>query len=300
MKGLTKRLCAMALLVALASLILGSIFPSARAWFWAMAATTTMIAVFHAIQNLSERLWALQDSLDRVTHSGTVSTTLEVYAALAIANRFPGLTIPATDFSMRFGNLMTIIDLLDTTKPRLVVELGSGISTLLVAAWMREQGAGKVWSFEHDASWCEITRRHLERSGLSPLAEVVLAPLCERRCSSYRLKWYDLEEHITCLGSIDMLIVDGPPVTSDPTGMCRLPALEVFSEHLSPNAVIVLDDASRRSEQTVVKTWKQTFPEYAETFVPSLTGLSILRREQSVATRGDLAAADATQQSREW
>ena len=48
-----------------------------------------------------------------------------------------------------------------------VVECGSGLSTILIARRLRELGAGNVHSLEHDEGFAEACRRQLERESLS-------------------------------------------------------------------------------------------------------------------------------------
>jgi hypothetical protein len=54
-------------------------------------------------------------------------------------------------------------------------------------------------------------------------------------------------------GPIDLLIVDGPPALQDPTS--RFPALPLLLDHLSPDAVILMDDGDRQGEKEVVEKW---------------------------------------------
>ena len=51
-----------------------------------------------------------------------------------------------------------------------VVECGSGLSTILIARRLRELGAGHVHSLEHDHGFAEACRRPLERASLGDRA----------------------------------------------------------------------------------------------------------------------------------
>src|SRR4051794_33189134 len=52
-----------------------------------------------------------------------------------------------------------------TRRPEVVVELGSGVSTLAVAEALTASGHGGLLSVEHDPDFAAATRRRLERAG---------------------------------------------------------------------------------------------------------------------------------------
>lgn len=54
-----------------------------------------------------------------------------------------------------------------------------------------------------------------------------------------------------------MLIIDGPP--DDLQSLSRYPAIPLLFDHLSEEAIIILDDYDRVSERAVVDLWQQQF-----------------------------------------
>ena len=40
-------------------------------------------------------------------------------------------------------------------RPRTIVELGSGVSTVLIGRMLKQAGEGQLFSLDHDASWAE-------------------------------------------------------------------------------------------------------------------------------------------------
>jgi predicted O-methyltransferase YrrM len=108
----------------------------------------------------------------------------------------------------------------------LVVECGSGSTTLVIADKLRQSGSGRIVSLEHDAFYAARTTQLINLAGLSDLARVVEAPLRPQQFADRIIEWYDrpiVEEAID--GEIDVLVVDGPPQLSP---WARWPALEVF------------------------------------------------------------------------
>lgn len=144
-------------------------------------------------------------------------------------------------------------------RPGLVVELGSGLSTQLVAAVLAEREAGRLVSIDHDPSFASTTAAQLEQSG-ARRAEVVVAPLREQSFGNTAGEWYDTETVLSALPDepIQLLVVDGPPATSR---WDRWPALEVLAPRLAPGAVVLLDDGRRRHEHASALRWAR---EHAE------------------------------------
>ena len=70
-------------------------------------------------------------------------------------------------------------------------------------------------------------------------------------------------------GSIDILFIDGPPGRLQP--LSRYPALPAARPHLSPHALVVVDDGRREDEAQMIELWRELgIPFDAETlsFIP--------------------------------
>jgi hypothetical protein len=143
-------------------------------------------------------------------------------------------------------------------RPALIVECGSGTSTLLMATCLKEfEIDGRIISIDHDSTYAEATRNLLDQRGVADRATVVTAPLTSRAIDGQSVQWYDLDPEDHLDGKIDFLLVDGPP---NPLGsMIRLPAVPVFQEHLSSDSLILLDDGQRQDERKVAEAWAKDF-----------------------------------------
>jgi predicted O-methyltransferase YrrM len=141
-------------------------------------------------------------------------------------------------------------------RPKLIFELGSGSSTVLLAASARATGVGRVVSIEHDHDHLARTEQFLKQTDLSEYVELVAVPLREQDFGSLRLHWYDLAPYLRGLNEkIDLLFVDGPPGKLQT--FSRYPALPVLIPHLAPNALILVDDGLREDETTIVEMWRE-------------------------------------------
>lgn len=142
-------------------------------------------------------------------------------------------------------------------KPELVVELGSGVSTLVIAYALQRAGRGRVVSLEHDQAYAAPNQEMLHLHGLENVATIIHAPLRELALGNETWQWYDASP-LPHEEPIDLLLVDGPPAA--PKTLSRYPALPLLFDRLRDGARIFLDDGSRQDEQLTVQRWRQEFP----------------------------------------
>jgi predicted O-methyltransferase YrrM len=160
-------------------------------------------------------------------------------------------------------------------KPRRVLELGSGVSTLLTAYSLEKNGLGRVVSFDHDLNYCEKSRAKISAHQLANIAEIVHAPLKEVQLKQGNWHWYDTA-HLDCDFKIDLLVIDGPP--GQIQNISRYPALPLLHEYFSDDIVILLDDAGRSDEKTIVEMWTREFPGFEQENIRAEKGAVVLRR----------------------
>jgi predicted O-methyltransferase YrrM len=146
------------------------------------------------------------------------------------------MDIPAPVDSWRLPDYAceVLANLVAEHRPELVVECGSGRSTVVLAEALREVGAGKVVALEHDWEFWHETVELIEERDLFTHAQVRQAALEDGWYA--RSAWEDLD-------GIGLLLVDGPPRK---TGWeARAPALSLLRDRLLLGAVVVLDDIDR-------------------------------------------------------
>jgi predicted O-methyltransferase YrrM len=144
-------------------------------------------------------------------------------------------------------------------KPVTVVEVGSGISTLISGYCLKQQGTGQVIAIDHDSAFASETENNLKAHGLERVAKVICAPLQPLPLNGKTWQWYDTHA-LHEITDIDLLIVDGPPQMYNPSRCVRYPALPCFFERLSENACILMDDAARADEKAITGQWLREYP----------------------------------------
>ena len=147
--------------------------------------------------------------------------------------------------------LLTITEIVRKYRPGLVVELGSGVSTLVAA----KAGARKVVSIDNSDEFggktISLLKDHKVRG-----VDVRIAPL---QPYANGFTWYDTSM-IKDLKKIDLLIIDGPPGSKNPEA--RYPALAEFKDKLSSKAVIIIDDVHREGERKLAEDFAKGMPNH--------------------------------------
>ncbi|HEY6294171.1 MAG TPA: class I SAM-dependent methyltransferase [Streptosporangiaceae bacterium] len=189
----------------------------------------------------------------------------------------PGDLLPATRVWAASPDLLVVlVDLVIAERPSLVVECGSGASTLWLALTMRRFGIdGRVVALDHDPVFGAKTRDLLVRHDVAGIAEVRDAPLETFTLDHQDYEWYASKAWEDLTG-IDLLFVDGPPAA---TGhQARYPALPLLAGSLSPAATAVLDDLIVPDMQEVLRLWLAAYPEFSSEVLPLEKQAAVLRR----------------------
>jgi predicted O-methyltransferase YrrM len=189
---------------------------------------------------------------------------LEAYIALVdcLQPKIPLPNFRGWSASPDFLKLVT--DTVLSREPPLVLEYGSGTSTIVVAYCLRRMGAGRLITLEHEKVYVERTRAMLRAHDLEQWAEVKLTPLVKRRIGTKDWLWYNFDLN-TLPGSLDMLLVDGPP--HNVQHLARYPAYPMAASRLSPDWILIMDDGLRESEQAIVKLWDEAYTDISCRYV---------------------------------
>ncbi len=189
----------------------------------------------------------------------------EAMAQLLALLKFSAPVPPTRSWAASPDLLLTLAQLVGTYKPKLVVELGSGTSTLIVA----KAGAKKIISIDNSEEFAGKTREILKEHKVRGV-EVRVAQLKPHISGS---DWYDIER-IKDLKRIDLLIIDGPPGSKNPEA--RMPAYAEFIAKLSPNAVVVIDDVNRDGERKLAEIFAKALPNHLLTLYPHEKGTAVI------------------------
>lgn len=138
---------------------------------------------------------------------------------------------------------------LHVLAPRTIVEIGSGMSTQILARYARASGA-TVLSLDHDERYARRTAVNLGRYATEVKihwSNLVGSP-----------PWYS---RAVLPDGIDFVLIDGPPLGKG--GRRRV--LDELWSHLSPDGwEMWLDDADRPHERQILEEWQHEYPIHVE------------------------------------
>lgn len=170
--------------------------------------------------------------------------------------------LPSTCGELRPAAVVAVMDEIVLGARTVLVELGCGSSSVLLARLLARRGFGHLLSIEHDERTAAFVASQLRREGLGSVARVVHAPLCRHPAALSRHgQWYspqlvrdEVFGFVERFGLVDLLLVDGPG-----SGDLRYPALPVLRGVLAPGATVLVDDADGLDEQAVLGRWGEEF-----------------------------------------
>ena len=171
--------------------------------------------------------------------------------------------------------LQIVVDHCFETRPSVVLECGSGMSTLMLARCCQLNQHGHVYSLEDGEEFANNIETYLDRYDLRAYASVLHAPLRNQSVNGNQYDWYAPEK--VPERRIDMLIIDGPSGFIQKNS--RYPALPLLFDNLAQYCVIYLDDAARQDEKEIVDLWKAAYPSIEHDYIDTERGCSVLRVE---------------------
>lgn len=239
------RISLLVLLVLLPILIGVVLFLKAVAGEFAMLIS---LALFTSIL-IFVQVYTARDNKAEIRHvHSELEALTNIYRILEIDRPFPALG----GYVITAAMARVLLDLIYQNKPKTIVELGSGVSTLIMAYVVKKLSLGKIYSFDHEERFAQQTRDLLKQHDLQDYAKVIHAPLKQQSIQHKSCTWYDIQD-LQGIDTVDLLIADGPPAQTQK--WARYPAFPFFRNRLNKNSVVVLDDTHRKEELQIAKQW---------------------------------------------
>ncbi|MGR7921041.1 class I SAM-dependent methyltransferase [Zobellella denitrificans] len=168
------------------------------------------------------------------------------------------------------------------TRPKVVIEFGSGASTLVIADALCQNGSGRLVSIEHSDFYGAQTLTTLHAEKLHPWVDLRIGDLedwdgehLNPEGAEKPSRWYP-QSLLQGVDNIDLLWVDGPPGAT--CLFSRYPALPALFERLTPQAQIWMDDTIRQEEVDICSHWAEKY-NFDIKYLPLEKGLGILTRK---------------------
>jgi predicted O-methyltransferase YrrM len=173
--------------------------------------------------------------------------------------------------------------------PRLIVEFGTGFSTLVMAAYAQHKlfDAGErvvILSVEHDEKWFESQRAVLSKLNLLDQVYLIHCPLEVHACFGEHALWYSgLDQVIDQLSpnsKADFVFVDGP-VGLRHGGVGRRGSILQSISLVREGGFILIHDALRSEEFGYIREFQRTYPQHfvCRGIVPLYRGLAVCKKK---------------------
>jgi predicted O-methyltransferase YrrM len=243
----------------------------------AVASILVLALSLYVVRSIRALHKKINRNADRITkeltaQTGRIKTELaHVYHQFeAVEQLLPLLKLlaplpPSRGWAASPDFLLTLAHVTRKVKPRLTVELGSGISTLVLA----KSGTKKIVSLDHSVEFGTQTREMLSSHGVRGV-DIRIHEL-ETYPGGY--KWYAKSTY-KGLSKIDLLVIDGPPSSTNPDA--RYPAFEHLIPLLSPKATVILDDVYRDEERKLADAITQALPNHILTILSHEKGTAVI------------------------
>lgn len=177
------------------------------------------------------------------------------------------LPIPATrSWAASPDVLLALFQSARATNPKVILDLGSGVSTLVLA---KSAPNARIISIDNSEEFAGKTRQMLAQHEIRNV-DLRVAPLTPH---SSGVDWYELSKFVD-ITDIDLLFIDGPPGSKNP--IARHPALNELIQKLSPNATIIIDDTKRDGEQELAEKIALALPSHTLTFLAYEKGAAVI------------------------
>lgn len=180
-----------------------------------------------------------------------------------------------TAWSMEPDSVTFLKKVIEMYKPRVVLELGSGISTPILSAklkdvWKDDKDKPVYVTIDQSDDYLAQTLVLVEKAGTKDITRPLIFPITYYRVGGKNekgedntLACYDFNEEklFEATGGLrpDMIIVDGP--TGGGAGgfpFARMLTAPILSMYAKPNALFCMDDAYRNTEIREALNWLES------------------------------------------
>lgn len=178
---------------------------------------------------------------------------------LSLSSLTPAYPVFIGEATLDAFTLRALVERIELLRPKVILELGSGASTVLIAAILEKLDLLETRhiAVDHEAFYLERSKHNFARHGFRTKTEFWLCPLEVDQEGT--IPWYGGLIRNLAGAELDLVLVDGPPANTH--ALARSPALPRLAPFLAPGAALILDDAGRDDEKEIIRAWRAEFPE---------------------------------------
>lgn len=214
------------------------------------------------VENLAVQNSRSQGRLQEAARRRHLSSTRQVQA-LGQLDRLVKITGPVPPMGGWAASpdlVVLVLEQLLERRPKVVVECGSGVTTLFTALAIEQYGLDcTVISLDHEEEFAGQTQRLLERHGVARHVDLRCVPLEPTGLPGHDTPWY-ARTALEGVDGVGLLVIDGPP---EMTGeQARYPAMPLLQGRFAPDALVIMDDVIRAEDKRTAQRWAEENPEF--------------------------------------
>ncbi|MFA1604566.1 hypothetical protein ACDW82_13035 [Alcaligenes faecalis] len=221
----------------------------------------------------ADELNRVRRHLESVIKGNAANSVRQVQSYIGLQEYLGAGTLPAFNsqgqsWPVSSDFALFLLQRLELEPYDLVIEFGSGMSTVLVARALaamaeRSEAVPTLFiSFDHLDFYCDQTRQYLRQANVEKSVELVFAPLINWKAPDGTSQpYYDCSKALAKLVRVHgvsirrvLVIVDGPPTAVGP--LARYPAGPLVQKYFSKARIdFLMDDYVREEEKKVAQRW---------------------------------------------
>lgn len=181
-------------------------------------------------------------------------------------------------WALGVGTLNWLEHRLVELRPSLVLEFGSGISTVCLAQYLADlhgtDNVLRVVSIDQDEAYASQTRELLGRVGLGAGVRVLWAPISEQVIEGHTTTCYVMPQDLEQVfggRKAEFVLIDGPAAAA----RMRFGTIPLARPFAADHAAFVLDDGLRDGEVWVAEQWSKLPGVEVKGIVPLDKGLAV-------------------------
>jgi predicted O-methyltransferase YrrM len=160
-------------------------------------------------------------------------------------------------WKIEYDTFYFLDNLINKIQPNVVLEFGSGLSTKLFASHIEKGNIKELLSIDHLSDFPDHPKTLISDKSIISKIHFFTFPIFIKKYAKKFFCFYSIPFNFFAnKKQIDLVFIDGPPYYYNG----REAALHSCFEHLSSNAIIILDDANRINyERVYIKNWKYRY-----------------------------------------
>ena len=227
------------------------------------------------LRKQADQFVSLRKNLSANLKTEVANATRQIGDFISLQNYFrtgqhSGIMLETNGWAVSSDFMLYLVKLIDMNDYDLIIEFGSGSSTLAIAKTLANLAPSRkdkppvcFASFDHLKQFYQQTQALLEHAGLGDFVQLHLAPLADYTApNGNHYPYYNCQTILAALAQkhakkpLRLLVcVDGPPGST--AKHARYPAGPMLiSCFKGANIDLLMDDAARTDEKEIISLWK--------------------------------------------